>query len=79
MENVFISPIQDERHLTFHIFSSLLGESVYISCGIDASFRACLSLALYLLAVVQPVCLNQGGPDSISEIFQCKDQVNQEF
>lgn len=72
IENLFISPTQEERHLTFPIFLSLLEESVYISCGIEASSRACLSLTLHLLAVVLPVCLSQGGADSISEIFQCK-------
>lgn len=79
IENVFISPTQDERHLTFHIFLSLLEESVYISCEIDASSRACLSLTLHLLAVVLHVCLSQGGADSISEIFQCKDHVNEQL
>lgn len=79
IENAFISPTQDERHLTFHIFLSLLEESVYFSCEIDASSSTCLSLTLHLLAVVLHVSLSQGGADSISEIFQCKDQVNQQL
>lgn len=77
--SVFISPTQDERHLTFHIFLSLLEESVCFSCEIDAFSGACLSLTLRLLAVVLHVCLSQGGADSISETFQCKDQVNQQL
>lgn len=70
---------QDERHLTFHIFLSLLEESVYFSREIDASSSTCLSLTLHLLAVVLHVSLSQGGADSTSEIFQCKDQVNQQL
>lgn len=74
-----ISPAQDERHLTLHIFLSLLEESVYFSCETDAFSRACLSLTLHLLAVVLHVCLSQGSADSNHEMFQCKDQVNQQF
>lgn len=79
IENVFISLTQDEGHLTFHIFLSPLEESVYIFCEVDVSSRACLSLTLHFQAVVLQVCLRQGGAESISEIFQCKNQVNKQL
>ena len=79
IENVFVSPTQHERHLTFHSYLFWLEELVYFPCEIDTSSRACLSLTLHLPATVLHVSLSRGDADSTSEMLQCKEQVTQQL
>lgn len=80
IENVFFffSPTQDERHLAFHSYLFWLEELVYFPCAIDTS-RVFLSFTLHLPATVLHVSLSQGDADSISEVFQCEEQVMQQL
>lgn len=79
IENAFHLGWKKQRHLTLHSYLFWLEELVYCHCETDTSSRACLSLTLHLLATVLHVSLSQGDADSISEMFQCKEQVIQQL